>query len=350
MNLHVDDRLISYMDGALPPAEYDAVASHLRACAACRDALSAQLAVQAAVGELPKELSPSRDLWAGIAARSGATSWRRWSLAAAAVIVVLLWWRATQTDTPSWDVARLGGAPLIDDKPLDGTGLLRPGQWIETDDDSRASLDVGAIGRVHMDPNTRLQLLSGDAEDHRLAMATGTIHARIWAPPRLFFVQTPSALAVDLGCEYTLEVDSLGSLLYVRSGYVEWRNDDGAAVVPAGSMCWTRPGLGPGTPFDALASETFREALFQYDFEGGPLGDVVDRAQRTEATSLWRLLYKVQASERERLYDRLVELVAPPEEVVREDVLRADLAAIKAWDDHLGLGLEAGWLLRIGQP
>ena len=34
--------------------------------------------------------------------------------------------------------------------------------------------------------------------------------ARIWAPPRLFYVNTPSAVAEDLGCAYTLEVDDLG--------------------------------------------------------------------------------------------------------------------------------------------
>jgi hypothetical protein len=33
----------------------------------------------------------------------------------------------------------------------------------------------------------------------------------IWAPPRLFFVDTPSAVAADLGCSYTLEVKDDGA-------------------------------------------------------------------------------------------------------------------------------------------
>ena len=40
-----------------------------------------------------------------------------------------------------------------------------------------------------------------------MALDQGTIHARIWAPPKFFYVNTQAAVAVDLGCAYTLHVD-----------------------------------------------------------------------------------------------------------------------------------------------
>src|SRR5262249_23148931 len=88
---------------------------------------------------------------------------------------------------------------------------LSVGGWLETGDRERASFGVANIGEVVVEPRTRLQLLSTRDGDHRLALARGTMHARIWAPPNQFFVETPSTLAVDLGCAYTLTVDDEGA-------------------------------------------------------------------------------------------------------------------------------------------
>ena len=64
----------------------------------------------------------------------------------------------------------------------------------------------------------------------------GTIHARIWAPPRFFFVNTPSAVAIDLGCEYTLQVDDAGAgLMRVTPGWVGFESDGRESFVPEGA-------------------------------------------------------------------------------------------------------------------
>src|SRR5438876_1202274 len=96
----------------------------------------------------------------------------------------------------------------------------------------------------------------------------GRMSARISAPPKLFFVNTPSAVAEDLGCAYTLEVDDAGnSLLRVTLGWVALQLKDRESLVPAGAACATRPGIGPGTPYFEDASELFRTALAKLDFE-----------------------------------------------------------------------------------
>src|SRR6185295_11964349 len=88
-----------------------------------------------------------------------------------------------------------------------------------------------------------------------------------WAPPRLFFVDTPSAVAADLGCAYTLEVDDQGaSKLSVTSGWVALELKDRESIVPAGASCDTRPGVGPGTPYFDDAPSVLREALKTVDF------------------------------------------------------------------------------------
>ena len=41
---------------------------------------------------------------------------------------------------------------------------------------------------------------------HRLALASGTIHAKTTSQPGVFVIDTPKARAIDLGCEYTLTI------------------------------------------------------------------------------------------------------------------------------------------------
>ena len=105
---------------------------------------------------------------------------------------------------------------------------------------------LGHIGQVDVDPNTRVQLLQARSREHRLSLERGTIHARIWAPPRFFFVNTPAATAIDLGCAYTLHVDADGSgQLRVTHGWVGFERDGREAFIPQGAMCATRRASGP---------------------------------------------------------------------------------------------------------
>ena len=383
--IHIAHLLQDYLDDALTPAERQSVEGHLPTCPACRAEKEALASVRAAVGALPRSIEPPSDLWPEIEARLSEpllqeaaaglerrrngparrasrqptqrprrARFRAWHAAALVVALAVgasAWWLVPRLFSPAWEVVRLDGTPRVGETQLADTGKLHRGEWLETDDQSRAALDVGVIGHVEVEPNTRLQLVEARAKNHRLALEAGTIHVRIWAPPRLFFVETPSALAIDLGCTYTLHVDSTGgSLLHVTSGYVELQHDERTSVVPGGSMCLTRPGLGPGTPFDENASEAFREALNRLDFEDGgadALTALLAEARPEDTATLWRLMYEIDPAERGRLYDRLVELVPPPDGITRDAVLRADIEAIRTWDLHLGLDLDDGWFLRF---
>ncbi len=115
---------------------------------------------------------------------------------------------------PAWDVARLAGAPKIGWKVIGadaGVAKLSVGQTLVTDSSSRASITLEETGRVEVDAGSRLRLVANGPGRKRLSLERGTIHATIWAPPGEFVVDTPSAVAVDLGCVYTLHVDDSGA-------------------------------------------------------------------------------------------------------------------------------------------
>jgi len=134
----------------------------------------------------------------------------RWLAAAAALVLIAGGaWLAFVFRSSAWQVSSLAGAPAVDGRVVANRARMSRGEWLETDNASRARIAVGGIGSVEVEPNTRLQLVA-NAREHHMALDRGIIHARIWAPPKLFFVATQAATAIDLGCAYTLQVDARG--------------------------------------------------------------------------------------------------------------------------------------------
>jgi len=80
-------------------------------------------------------------------------------------------------------------------------------------------------------------------------------------------IMAPSAVAMDMGGEYKLTIDSSGDgLVYVKSGKVEVQSNNREAIVPAGNLVMTKKDLGVGTPFNENSSPRFKNALMNLDF------------------------------------------------------------------------------------
>ncbi len=367
---HVAKDLSAYCNGETAGEHSRRIAEHLIACNRCRrqfeeiklgvklaeqlpqlsapDSLRLDLQVQLdAAGTLAKESRPVVFKRKKVSRRK--FTFRNWRLAPVAAVLLLITgigalYFYPRPSLPFWEVVRLNGSPRIASSPIEEKGRLALGQWLETDGSSRAQIDVGSIGQVEIDPNTRVRLVTARPTEHRLELARGKMSARIWAPPRLFFVDTPSAVAADLGCAYTLEVDDNGAgLLHVTMGWVALQLKDKESMVPAGASCATRPGIGPGTPYFEDASYPFRLALSKFDFEPDdkswsiiPTLDVLlGQARPRDSLTLWHLLPRVQGTDRERVYDRLAVLVAPPDEVTREGVLQLNEQMLQRWRDKM---------------
>jgi hypothetical protein len=250
---------------------------------------------------------------------------------------------------PSWDVARLEGTPRIGWHSLgekSRQGKLSVGQTLVTDGSSRASISLDETGRVEVDAGSRLRLLANGPGRKRLSLERGTIHATIWAPAGEFVVDTPSAVAVDLGCVYTLHVDDSGAgLLRTTMGWVGFKLNGHESFIPAGAICQTRPKVGPGTPYKEDASASFQDTLSRFDFESHTpaerkalLGILLVDARKDDALTLWHLLSRVSDADRPGVYDRLATLAPPPTGVTRDGILRLDRPMLDAWWNSLGFG------------
>ncbi len=257
-------------------------------------------------------------------------------------------------ESSGWNVARIEGTPQIGQKFItdeQGNTKLRVGQTLETNAFSSANISDRDLGEVRVDPNSRVRLLQADGDRNRIQLDIGTIHAMIWAPPGQFVVDTPSAVAIDLGCAYTLKVSPDGSgTIRTTLGWVGFHLNGRDSFIPAGAMCPTYPHVGPGTPYFEDAPKAFRNALTQLDFSAtteearaSALKMVLSMARPRDGLTLWHLLSRTNGRNRELVYDRFAALVPPPPSVTRDGVLQLQNAMLDAWWNALGLGDISVW-------
>ena len=363
LSRHVTKDISAYCHGELSNDESKQFAEHIISCIKCRTKfeeiklgikLAEQLPQLAAPDHLWSELENLIDQHTGPQITQISPRWS-WQLKVAAAAVLLLvsslgaWWlysrsRKEITGKSYWQVTTLDGRPTISKEGISRSGQLAVGEWLETDGNSKAQIAVSSIGNVDIDENTRVRLLETQPTEHRLELARGKMSARIWAPPRLFFVDTPSAVAADLGCAYTLEVDDAGaSKLQVTSGWVALELKDRESMVPAGASCDTQPPIGPGTPYFNDSSPVFRESLKKIDFDpdaaarSAALTSMLADARSKDTLTLWHLLARVDGDDRARVYEKMAALDPPPPGVTREGVLQLNQSMLESWRDELKL-------------
>jgi hypothetical protein len=282
-------------------------------------------------------------------------SWPRWAAATAFLLLfaaigfLLLRPSPVAITRSDWDVTSTEGSPRVGGKALvsaSGTTNLGLGQVLETSASSKASLRAENTGEIEVEPGTRLRIVASKSGPARLTLERGTIHATIWAPPGEFVVDTPSAIAVDLGCVYTLHVDDNGNgILRTTLGWVGFKLAGREAFIPAGAACATRKNTGPDTPYFEDAPEQFRNALTQLDRadiaqseRAEALKVVLTLARPRDALTLWHLLPRVAVAERGLVFERLAQLVSAPEGVTREGILRLEPKMLDLWWNELDLG------------
>jgi hypothetical protein len=309
---HVSGQLAAYLDGELTPRDAQWVERHLADCPNCRLQQEQIRRGMSALDLIPTAHAPDA-IWASIESAipsprvpsTGFFHWWKPSLAVMAILAAVVAVRLLSRGTK--------------------------GDWIETGAASTAHFQIANIGSVDVEPNTRLRIVADRPNEHRLSLKRGEIHAKIFAPPKLFFVDTASATAEDLGCEYSLKTDEDGSgVLHVTLGWVSFQWQGHESLVPAGASCRTYPHIGPGVPYFDDAPQALTDAL-----RTNSLDDILANARVRDTLTLWHLLSRVGVNDRQRVYDRIAALTPVPPDILREKALTLDPDTLARWKDSL---------------
>ncbi len=259
--------------------------------------------------------------------------WRRLAIAAVIALVAGTSWLLVRGEAEGLPVEAVTGTATIDGIPIRGGARLSVGSWLESAADATVEVRVGDIGFVTVRGDTRLSLVESRAGSvQRLQLDHGRIEAMITAPPRLFLVNTPSAVAVDLGCAYELAVDEAGNgLLKVTLGWVALEREPSVVTVPAGASCRLY-GDGPGIPWFNDAPPELLDALDRFE-----IPTVLAESRPRDSLTLWHLLERVDDATRPAVIARLADLVGMPPGVTAEGVARLDRSMLDSWWNDIEL-------------
>jgi ferric-dicitrate binding protein FerR (iron transport regulator) len=344
---HIVKHLSAYHHRELTADHARRIDAHLRECASCRAAYE-EIKFGAHLASFVKRVQapdfPVSEPIAAPAAGRGARLKGLTPLLASLALVISLsvfLWNTIPAQPTAWNVVHTDGTGQ------QRTGRLPVGGSLSTDASSEARVRMADIGQLTLEPNTRIRLLESKPNEHRLALDRGRLDAFAVAPPRVFFIETPSAVAVDLGCAYTLQVDDDGSsLLHVTLGQVAMELNGRESYVPRDAFCRSRAGFGPGTPYFDDSTAALQSALNLMDF--GPAGDrvslldtVLRESRPRDTLTLWHLIPRFDQTQRGRIYDRMAELVPPPAIVTRDGVLGLNLEMLDAW--RVKMEFEVWW-------
>lgn len=248
-------------------------------------------------------------------------------LLAAGVLLGLGLWRAfgPRGERPGYEVS--GGADV---------SRVEVGEHLETGAAS-ALLRVAGIGQVRIDPSSRLRVDGIAADEHRLFLERGSVHATIFARPREFQIGTPAGLSIDLGCEYELSVDDAGrSTMTVTSGRVEFAGGGRRVVVPAGATCQATRESGPNVPVRVGADPRFVAAVraleHATELDSGDVTTLVEADVSANSVTLWHLFLNATSPDlRAQMYDRLATRYPPPQNVDAGALRRGEPGQLAAW-------------------
>ena len=262
----------------------------------------------------------------------------RYAAAAVVILAAGTWFLGSRGPKIGWDITRVQGDPRVGRFLMGSAEKLGVGEYLVTNSSTTARLDVARIGTLTVDPGSRVRLVKTGEKEHRVSLQRGVIHAMIWAPPGQFFVDTPSAVAVDLGCKYTLQVDDGGDgLLTVEMGWVAFESKGRESFIPAGAACATKRDSGPGVPYYLDAHDGVLSGL-----RDGNTAAVLAAARPRDAMTLWHLLARVPQADRQAVYARMAAIAPPPSGVTRDGLLALNQPMMDQYWDSLGLNT-AGW-------
>lgn len=208
-------------------------------------------------------------------------------------------------------------------------------RWIETREP--VELAIQGVGRLNISAASRIRMEKAGPGEHRFRLERGRVEAFIYAPPRRFFIDTPAAVAVDLGCAYTLEVSESGrARVQVRAGWVAFEHQGQEAFIPAGAECRTATAIGLGIPVYQDADPALKAAVARFEENGGFAVPVLVRPR--DHLTLWHWLRRAGPGQRRELAARLT-----PSGAEQDALARGDRAAIDAAWNRLGIGDSRFW-------
>src|SRR5262245_7638956 len=299
--------------------------------------------VDAFVAELESVLAPlkHRGRVPAVARRAPVARW----LAIAAVLLLAAgaaWYfmRPAPAGPVSWTVASAVGRCSVGEP----TALKSPGgptaRWVDTGEGSSAVLEGKRGGLVHLEANTRVQLIDVGDQAQRVMLSRGQIYTEPTKTDSAVEVVTAAGTAVvtpGTACMFAYG-ESRQGVLETKDGLVEFKEDGRLVRVPSSAVVAFSERDGVGTPRQGKASPRLVGMLSKFDATGRDskargemLGLVLAAAGPGDDITLWNLMWKLEPEERKLVLARARDITKWLGKLPEDDLINLNPTAMDIW-------------------
>ena len=239
-------------------------------------------------------------------------------------------------------VDKLYGDAFIASDKIDTYGMLKPDEWLNTNENSKTRIKLGVLGEIEVEPSTQIKLLNLNASENHFYLQNGEINASIWGAPRHLFIDSPKGEIIDFGSSFNFKVDNdKSSVLKVKSGWAALHFKNQFVIIPAGNECITTDVI--GIPFNINSSKVFKEKLNEFVANKINVSELLNIADKKDLVSLWYLLISSYQNERKEIFNKIKALNSNASKLNEDEILKLDENALNNLWEVLGIGRKNYW-------
>ncbi|MGB5847194.1 MAG: hypothetical protein WBH40_01835 [Ignavibacteriaceae bacterium] len=238
------------------------------------------------------------------------------------------------SDTAQWKIVIKSGTPQLNNQIITDNTNINIGDKVQTNDISKATLELPNVGTIVVLENTILERLN---ERYSAKLIGGKIIINTDGAKEFLRIKTSQAVIneFNLGSNYILESDGDGySKIELIDGWLQVIFREYEFTFPYEYNLKIFKGAGACLPFHTSSSFEFISLLEQYMFgrkSDITLDKVIESSSAEDAITLWNLFHIVEPGQRRVVYDKLYELFPHSDEIDREDILNLDENMLYVW-------------------
>lgn len=243
----------------------------------------------------------------------------------AIAVVIYLWLNRAK----GWRVNVTYGKVIVDNVSFSDKTEFDIKSTLITDESSAVSIIIPKVGNLQVEPNSSL---SRTAKEFEIRIDKGEISKNSDAQElELKLITDLADFNDELSSDYKLSVNDEINSLYVYNGIVKVEVKGVESIVPEGYACEIKKGR-YAIPYNPDSDKEIISLI--KDFRGpadANLPVITILANKQDALSLWHILQLTTDLNRPLAYNKLKELVKPPDSVTDEGILKLNQEMLEQW-------------------
>lgn len=239
-----------------------------------------------------------------------------------------------QKNNSPWKVNTKEGTVIINGI-VNYSGKIRQGESLLTENNSKATVLVPRIGNIDIDENSLLLLVKAKDGNNRIRLQKGAIKIVNMTNMPDLAIDIENCVVIDRSGQFSISIDENNiAKIFVEFGFVEIQHDNQTVYLNEGYNCEIRDGYKIGTPYRSDASESLKEEVKNFDYNGveeNTIEKIIKAATPKDMLTLLELIPRTSKLKRQVLFQAIANNFPPPENVTRAGIINGDLHMLYLW-------------------